>query len=108
MGLPAAKGGDMMVGAVTSPQQAPFEGTLADDLVPTVRINGQPAAAAGSGGLYDPEKGATSHIVSGSATVRFAGRPAARFGDPVITQDATGSPTGTGTVVTGPSTVSIG
>ncbi|HET7771611.1 MAG TPA: PAAR domain-containing protein [Chloroflexota bacterium] len=108
MGLPAAKSGDQMVGAVTSPQQAPFEGALADDLVPTVRVNGQLAAVAGSGGLYDSEKGGVARIIAGSVTVRIAGRPAARLGDPVVTQDGSGAPNGSGTVVTGPSTVFIG
>jgi uncharacterized Zn-binding protein involved in type VI secretion len=105
MGLPAAKGGDQLVGTVTTPKEGPFEGALSDDLVPTVRINGQLAAVAGSGGAH---QSGTGRILSGSATVRIAGRPAARLGDPVIAQDASGAPSGAGAVVTGPSTVSIG
>ena len=114
MGLAAARGGDRVVGSVTAPAQAPFTGGLEDDLVPTVRIQGSPAAVAGSGGRFEipdgpsvPE-GSAARIIAGSLTVRIGGRPAARLGDPVVTFDGTEAPTGTGTVVTDPTTVFIG
>ena len=118
MGLAAARGGDLVVGSVTTPSQSPFSGALEDDLAVTVRMNGSPAAVVGSGGLYElsqasggaspsPE-GSTARIIAGSSTVRINGRPAARLGDPVVTFDSLDAPTGTGTVATGPSTVFIG
>ena len=114
MGLAAARGGDRVVGSVTTPSQSPFSGTLEEDLVPTVRINGSPAAVAGSGGRFEiadgpsVSEGSAARIIGGSVTVRIGGRPAARLGDPVVTFDDTEAPTGTGTVVTDPTTVFIG
>ena len=93
------------MGTVTTPTEGPFEGALRDDLIPTVRINGQPAAVAGSGGSH---QSGTGRILSASATVLIGGRPAARLGDPVVAQDAGGAPNGSGAVVTGPATVFIG
>ena len=113
MGLAAARGGDSTVGSVTTPSQSSFAGALEDELVSTVRIQGSPAAVVGSGGPYTvgdapSPQGGSARVIAGSLTVRIGGRPAARLGDPVLTEDGAGAPTGTGTVTTGPATVFIG
>ncbi|KQN26646.1 hypothetical protein ASE86_11270 [Sphingomonas sp. Leaf33] len=108
MGQPAAKMNDLIVnpgdlhivinaesGApVTEP--LPFQGPIVQGVCPSVRIDGQFAAVVGSGATnvppHIPIDGSFSvpptnqgSIVMGSATVRFAGRAAARAGDPCET-----------------------
>lgn len=129
MGQPAARQTDQVVGTdihivlvpspggpVPTPLPHPFSGTLQANLVPTVLVNGLPAATAGSIAVntvpHLPTPPGTSFTIpptnqgtvqTGSPTVLIGGRPAARLGDPVMTCNdpvpapvssiATGSPT---------------
>ena len=128
MGQPAAKMGDTIVAADTHlikppgpvppiPVPHPFAGTIDSGVSSNVMIQGRPAATLGSGAsnlpphipiggtfINPPTNQAT--IVSGSATVRINGKPAARAGDTAITcNDPAPLPVGTviavGTVLIG-------
>jgi uncharacterized Zn-binding protein involved in type VI secretion len=127
MGQPAAAQGDLVTAADThlvvvpgagpSPVVLPFSGALSDNLSPTVRIGGRPAAVVGSGARNDPPHvfpgGSFSRpptnaatVQSGSATVRIGGRFAARAGDPALTcNDPVDAPVG---IVTAAGPVRIG
>jgi uncharacterized Zn-binding protein involved in type VI secretion len=109
-GLPAAKMGDKVVavdthivmvpsttGEVPTPMPFPFNGTLANNLSPSVFIEGKPAATVGSVAintpphivpppphfLVPPRNQGT--IIMGSFTVFINGKPAARSGDTATT-----------------------
>jgi uncharacterized Zn-binding protein involved in type VI secretion len=112
MGKPAAKQGDRVLGTdvhvvmvpappgppVPTPLPHPFVGQLTGRLSATVRIEGRPAATAGSTAAnlppHVPTPPGTSFqrppknsgtVKAGSATVRINGKAAARLGDPVET-----------------------
>lgn len=91
--VPAAMGAP-----VPTPGPHPFTGLLQDSLAADVLINGLPAATVGSGarnmpphlpvppaGSFQRPPSNKGTVQSGSATVLFAGRGAARQGDPVVT-----------------------
>ncbi len=130
MGMPAAKQGDMITavdthiylipspgGAVPTPLPSPFNGPLTLNLSPDVRIGGLPAATVGSGAINTPPHlpqggpfqrppSNQGEIMTGSATVRINGKPAARNGDTARTcNDPADLPIGTviaaGTVLIG-------
>jgi uncharacterized Zn-binding protein involved in type VI secretion len=132
MGQPAAKANDqvtatdihiVMVPAgpalVPTPLPHPFTGIITGSLTPTVKINGQAAAAVGSTATNTPvhlptppgiafQKPPTNQgtVQMGSATVRLGGKPAARNGDVALTcNDPADAPLGTVVAV---STVFIG
>jgi uncharacterized Zn-binding protein involved in type VI secretion len=118
MGQPAAKQGDTVVAVDThvvipfatgtpTPMPLPFNGPLAEDLSPTVRIMGSPAATVGSvanntpphippGGSFQQPPSNRGTVRVGSPTVRINGKPAARSGDVVMTcNDPIDLPVGT-------------
>jgi uncharacterized Zn-binding protein involved in type VI secretion len=128
---PAAKQGDKVVavdthivmvptagGPVPTPTQLPFNGMIAQGCVPTVLIEGKPAAVVGSIAVnappHVPDKGSfqtpptnQGTVMLGSATVLLGGKPAARAGDKVLTcNDPAPAPVGTvqctSTVLIGP------
>lgn len=125
MGQPAVVLGDTIRGTcaihqVPSPSGAPmpagplpFSAPLTQGLATTVTIQGQLAAVAGASGLNQPPHvglhasdpflappAQVGQVVTGSATVRFDGRPAAYTGCPVtICGQAPGTLTGTATTV---------
>ncbi|KAA0240151.1 MAG: PAAR domain-containing protein [Dehalococcoidia bacterium] len=130
MGQPAAKQGDLITatdthiflipspgGPVPTPLPSPFSGQLTMDLSPDVRIMGLPAATVGSiginmpphlpqGGPFQRPPTNQGRIITGSATVRINGKPAARNGDTAMTcNDPADLPVGTvvaaGTVLIG-------
>lgn len=116
MGTPAAKQGDRVVAVdlhvvvtpagVAAPLPHPFAGVLDGNLSATVRIEGRPAATAGStatnlpphlpaGGTFQRPPANRGTVESGSPTVRIGGLPAARAGDPVSTcNDPADAPVG--------------
>ncbi|MBE7519814.1 MAG: PAAR domain-containing protein [Thermoflexaceae bacterium] len=130
MGQPAAKQGDLVTaldthvflipspgGPVPTPLPSPFSGQLMLNLSPNVRIMGLPAATLGSiavntpphlpqGGPFQRPPSNQGRIITGSATVRINGQPAARNGDTAMTcNDPVDLPIGTvvaaGTVLIG-------
>ncbi len=130
MGQPAAKQGDLVTaldthvylipspgGPVPTPLPSPFSGQLTLNLSPNVRIMGLPAATLGSiavntpphlpqGGPFQRPPSNQGRIITGSATVRINGQPAARNGDTAMTcNDPVDLPIGTvvaaGTVLIG-------
>jgi uncharacterized Zn-binding protein involved in type VI secretion len=130
MAQPAAKQGDriqavdthiIMVpspgGPVPTPLPHPFNGILLQNLSPTVKIMGMPAATVGSiaintpphipqGGPFQKPPTNQGRIITGSATVFINGKPAARNGDQAMTcNDPVDLPVGTviavGTVLIG-------
>ena len=127
MGLPAAKQGDRVTGVdlhvvvtpagVAAPLPHPFNGVLDGNLSATVRVEGRPAATAGStatnlpphlpaGGTFQRPPTNLGTVQSGSPTVRIGGLPAARAGDPVVTcNDPADAPVGQ---VVGAGSVGIG
>jgi uncharacterized Zn-binding protein involved in type VI secretion len=85
-------------GPVPTPLPHPFNGLLDGGLVNTVKINGQPAAVAGStctnipshlpmppGASFQAPPTNKGSVFIGSATVKIGGKAAARMGDPVKT-----------------------
>lgn len=86
----------------------PYVGRLVANLVPSVLVEGRPAATEGSRSQLDtphiptppgtsfaaPPSGSGS-VAGGSATVLIAGKPAARAGDPVTTCSEAGQPAAT-------------
>lgn len=130
MGQPAARLTDSVTGIDThvvtipssppAPLPHPFSGTITQNTVATVTIEGQPAATVGSvadnlpphiptppgtGFVRPPSNKGTVH--RGSATVTIGGQPAARLGDPVRTcNDPVDLPVSS--IVTGAATVTIG
>jgi uncharacterized Zn-binding protein involved in type VI secretion len=133
MGQPAARQGDQVVatdihivlapspgGPVPTPLPHPFAGPLQLNTVPTVLINGLPAAVVGSTAInatpHLPTPPGTSFTIpptnqgivqTGSPTVLIGGRPAARAGDPVLTCNDP-VPLPAGTILGGAPTVLIG
>lgn len=130
MGQPAAKGGDRVVatdihvvmipspgGPVPTPLPHPFAGQLDGGLSGDVRIGAKPAAVQGStatnspahvpqGGPFQSPPKNRGEVLTGSATVRINGKPAARNGDAAMTcNDPADLPAGTvvaaGTVMVG-------
>jgi len=132
MGMPAATANSIVTGVdihivlvptpggpVPTPLPHPFNGTIDGGLVESVKINGQPAAVVGStatnapahfptppGTAFQKPPANRGTVLSGSATVRIGGKPAARNGDPVTTcNDPADLPAGTivaaGTVLIG-------
>lgn len=131
MGMPAAKQGDMITAVDThiylipappgapipTPLPSPFNGPLTLSLSTDVRIMGLPAATVGSGAMNTPPHlpqggpfqrppSNRGEIMTGSATVRINGKPAARNGDTARTcNDPIDLPIGTvvaaGTVLIG-------
>lgn len=132
MGNPAAKQNDIinavdihvvMVpsagGPIPTPLPHPFSGMINGNLSTNVNINGVPAATQGSTGSNQPPHiptppGTTFQvpptnqgtIMTGSATVKINGKPAARITDTVQTC-ADPTPNMTGKII-GVSTVNIG
>lgn len=85
-------------GPIPTPLPHPFNGLLDGGLVSTVKINGQPAAVAGStarnrpphlptppGTAFQTPPANQGTVFQGSTTVRIGGQAAARAGDPVTT-----------------------
>lgn len=128
MSPPAAKLGDRIVatdihtiqppGPVPPvPVPHPFQGSIIGSVSPNVKIMGQPAATVGStainspphlpqGGSFVKPPNNSGRILTGSATVRINGRPAARSGDRAETcNDPVDLPVG---VVQAVGTVNIG
>jgi uncharacterized Zn-binding protein involved in type VI secretion len=127
MGQPAAKQGDHVVATdihliqppgPTSPVPVPhpFDGIINAGYVPTVLIEGMPAAVVGSiafnqphlpiGGSFVVPPRNTGRIIQGSTTVMIGGQPAARAGDTAMTcNDPVDAPVGR---VVATSTVLIG
>jgi uncharacterized Zn-binding protein involved in type VI secretion len=130
MGTPGAKQGDKVValdthvimvpspgGPVPTPMPMPFNGTLAGALASTVMIDNVPAAVKGStadngpphvpaGGPFQKPPSNQGTIETGSSTVFFDGKEAARMGDTAKTcNDPSDLPAGT-VIATG--TVMIG
>lgn len=127
MGQPAAKQGDRVVatdihliqppGPVSPvPVPHPFNGTINAGCIPSVLIDGMPAAVAGSiafnpphlpiGGSFVVPPRNQGRIIQGSATVMIGGKPAARAGDTALTcNDPVDAPVGR---VVATSTVMIG
>jgi uncharacterized Zn-binding protein involved in type VI secretion len=118
MGQPAAKQGDLVTAldmhliqppGPTAPVLVPhpFNGTLDGSLSTNVNIMGQPAAVVGSTATNSPPHlpaGGTfvipplnrGQVITGSATVKINGQPAARSGDTVSTcNDPVDAPVGT-------------
>ena len=106
MGQPAAKQGDRVVGTdmhliqpppTSSPVLVPhpFNGVINAGCVPTVLIEGKPAAVVGSiafnqphlpiGGTFVIPPRNQGTINKGSTTVMIGGKPAARANDPAMT-----------------------
>jgi uncharacterized Zn-binding protein involved in type VI secretion len=132
MSQPAAKAGDQVLAVdthivmvpagpslVPTPLPHPFAGKLDGGLVSTVEIAGQAAAVVDSTATNSPAHIATppgttfqkppadrGTVQMGSATVKIAGKAAARAGDPVLTcNDPADAPVGqilaVGTVLVG-------
>ena len=131
MGQPAAKQGDKVTatdthvelvpsagGPVPTPLPNPFSGQLAGKLSPDVTIEGKAAAVKGStatnapahmptpGNTFQTPPKNRAEVLTGSATVRINGKPAARNGDTAMTcNDPNDLPAGTvvaaGTVMVG-------
>lgn len=106
MSRPAARMGDTIVnaadlhivlvpspgGPVPTPQPFPFNGRLAGNLSPNVRVNGRPAATVGSiatnvpphlpaSGSFQVPPTNLGRVIMGSMRVRINRRAAARGGD---------------------------
>jgi uncharacterized Zn-binding protein involved in type VI secretion len=132
VGVPAAVQGSQVVstdihivmvptpgGPVPTPLPHPFTGQINADTISTVKIGGQPAAVVGSRAADQPSHLPTppgtsfqkppsneGSVFMGSATVKIAGRAAARTGDPVTTcNDPADLPSGS---LIAAGTVSIG
>jgi len=106
-------------GPVPTPLPHPFNGIIDGGLVPTVKINGQPAAVVGStttntpshiptppGTSFQKPPANRGSVLMGSVTVKIGGKSAARNGDPVTTcNDPADAPVGqivaAGTVMIG-------
>jgi uncharacterized Zn-binding protein involved in type VI secretion len=129
MGQPAAKQGDKITGVdthiimipspggpVPTPLPHPFNGIINGNLSSNVMIMGMPAATQEStadnmphipqGGPFQKPPSNKGQIITGSATVRINGKPAARNGDTALTcNDPADLPAGTviavGTVMIG-------
>jgi len=124
----AAKQGDMVLAVDTHivqppgpvppvPGPYPFNGIIDGSVSPNVTIEGMPAAMLGStatntpphipiGGTFVNPPTNQGTIITGSATVRINGQPAARAGDTALTcNDPAPLPVGTVQAV---GTVSIG
>lgn len=124
MGDPAILQGDLIIGLcpihqipspVGAPMPAPpmpFSAPLTMDLCPTVLIMGKPAAVLGSWGLNTPPHVGLhasdpflvpaqqqGHILGGSPTVFFGGKPAAKNAPPPKMCATPGQITGTGVTV---------
>jgi uncharacterized Zn-binding protein involved in type VI secretion len=128
MGQPAAKKGDSIVCAdihtVVDPQGVavqlpnPFNGSISDGCVDSVKIGGKPAAVKGSKAKNSPkhlppptmqfqrQPNDEGEITAGSSTVNIGGQPAARLGDQAKT--CSELPVPAAVVVAGPPTVMIG
>lgn len=131
MGFPAAKQGDRVVsidkhivlvpspsGTVPVTQTLPFNGIINGALCENVKVEGRSAAVVGStaantpphvpiGGTFAVPPSNQGQLVTGSATVFFGGRPAARASDKALTCNDPPVPQPTGSVVA-ESTVLIG
>lgn len=130
MGKAAAKQGDKLVaidthvvmlpspgGPVPTPQPMRFNGVISGKLIGSVLIEGQAAAVEGSTadntsahvaacGPFQKPPSNQGSVKSGSATVLFESKPAARTGDPAETcndpsDTAGGTVIGSGTVLIG-------
>jgi len=132
MGQPAAKANDQIVGVdthivmvpspggpVPTPLPHPFSGIINGSTISTVKIAGQPAAVVGStadntpahiptppGVSFQKPPSNKATIQTGSATVKFGGKAAARLGDTAATcNDPADAPVGSvvaaGTVLVG-------
>jgi uncharacterized Zn-binding protein involved in type VI secretion len=132
MGQPAARQGDQVVGIdihvvivpavipIPMPLPHPFSGPITTGTVPSVLIEGAPAATVDSVATNQPPHLPTppgtsfakppanrGSVSLGSGTVMIGGRPAARLGDPVRTcNDPVDADTSA--IVTGAPTVLIG
>lgn len=121
MGQPAAKQGDRITGMdvhiilipappgppVPTPLPHPFNGIINGQLSPDVKIEGKPAATAGStatntpphipqGGPFQKPPTNRGTIQMGSSTVFINGKPVARNGDTALTcNDPADLPNGT-------------
>jgi len=90
---PAARVGDMHVCPMVNPNGSPHTGgPVIPPGLPTVMINGMPAATVGN---MCTCAGPPDVILQGSTTVLIGGKPAARMGDPTAHggQITLGSPT---------------
>jgi uncharacterized Zn-binding protein involved in type VI secretion len=128
MGLPAATADSTVVGVdlhtVVVPSGPPvllphpYAGRLTTDLIPSVLIEGKPAAVQGSGSQLDtahvPTPPGTSFVAppdgrgivgAGSPTVLIGGKSASRAGDPVTTCSEAAQPAA---VIQTTSTVLVG
>jgi len=77
---PAARVGDMHVCPMVNPNGSPHTGgTVMPPGLPTVLIDGMPAATIGNMCIC---AGPPDVILQGSTTVLIGGKPAARMGDP--------------------------
>lgn len=121
MGQPGAKANDRIVATdthivmvpagpslVPTPLPHPFSGPLTGGLAPTVKIGGQAAAVVGStadatpphvptppGTAFQKPPANRGTVQMGSATVKIAGKPAARNGDTALTcNDPADAPVG--------------
>lgn len=131
-GRPAAKMGDKVVGVdihiilvpaaagapVPTPGPHPFNGTITENCVPTVKVMGMPVATVGSiarnvpphlpippAGSFSVPPTNMGTIRIGSPTVKAAGKPIAHVGDPVETcNDPMPAPT---SAIVGASTVMV-
>jgi uncharacterized Zn-binding protein involved in type VI secretion len=132
MGQPAAKANDQVVGVdthivmvpspggpVPTPLPHPFSGIINGGTIDSVKIAGQPAAVVGStadntpahiptppGVSFQKPPSNKATIQTGSASVKFGGKQAARLGDTAKTcNDPADAPTGSvvaaGTVLIG-------
>ncbi|MEA2242261.1 MAG: hypothetical protein QOD24_1817 [Solirubrobacteraceae bacterium] len=132
MGQPAARQGDQVVGIdihvvivpavipIPMPLPHPFSGPITTGTVPSVLIEGAPAATVDSVATNQPPHLPTppgtsfakpptnrGSVSFGSGTVTIGGKPAARLGDPVRTcNDPVDADTSA--IVTGAPTVLIG
>lgn len=130
MGMPGAKQDDEVIGLdthiimipspagpVPTPLPMPFVGKLSGALSSSVMIDGKPAAVKGStadnqpqhipaGGPFQKQPANQATVDTGSETVKFDDKPAARLGDTAITcNDPADAPNGkiiaAGTVLIG-------
>lgn len=123
MGKPAAKQGDRIqsldhhvvlvpspTGTVPVTQTLPFNGIITSGLCENVKVQGLSAAVVGSianntpphvpiGGTFAVPPSNQGTIVTGSSSVFFGGRPAARASDRAVTCNDPPTPDPTGTVV---------